>query len=178
MIQEQVRETAQVLASITEQKQDTLEKILSYHLHHVPSQDREDVLQDLAEALLTRRPNTPELAFLIAKDKIAKFWRDYKGHRQYVTEETYGGEEIQDEEGNTISRIDTLAGEIEFEHRIADRYDSNTLFAQLPWNIKKAVARKLIGLPLTACNRKAMQRYLLAKRVVHTEGGAKIISIE
>ena len=178
MIQEQVRETAQVLASITSTKQNTMEKLLTYHLHHVPTQEREDVLQDMAEVILVRKPASAEIAFLIAKDKVAKYWRDYHGHRQYVTEELYGGEEIDDGDGNTITREAMLVGDIEFEHRIADRHDANTLFAQLPWNVKKAVAKKLLGIPLTNRNKMAIRNWLTLHRYVRVEGGIKILRIE
>ena len=81
MIGSQIRETSKVLAGMLEIKQEQLSRIIFYHAGHVPGEEREDVVQSLAEQLIKTKPNNGKLAFVICKRLIADWWRNYMATR-------------------------------------------------------------------------------------------------
>jgi len=148
------------LSSVIGIKQDKLENILDWHIHKVPLEERKDMAQDLAEALLKANPQTPELAFAICRNRIVDFWRHYKLHSQFHIH--YGSELIEDGEGNEIELIETLAGEVEFEKRISEKIDAESLYGKLPKPIKRVIDKRIVGLRLSDAERQQLHRYIKA----------------
>lgn len=157
----QVQQTAHALAGQLGFRENKLASILEHHAHHVPAQERADVVQHLAEVFLSEQPNTPELAFIIAKRRVANWWRHYKRHSLFGDSEvTYGSENVDDGEGGTREMIDTIADSADYVARFEDREASRVLFGTLPNEVRKAVIKRLRGLGLTATERSRVKRFV------------------
>lgn len=141
-------------------KENKLEEVLAWHIRKVPNQEREDIAQDLAEALLKAKPKTPELAFTICRNRVVDFWRSYKRHSQFDI--AYGSELVEDGEGGEVELIQTLAGEVEFEKRIDGKIDADSLFAKLPKPIQCIIEKRIVGLRLSDNERQQLHRYIKA----------------
>lgn len=141
-------------------KESQVEKILDWHIRKVPSQEREDIAQDLAETLLKAKPQTADLAFAICRNRVVDWWRHYKVHSQFDIQ--YGSETVDDGEGGETELIETLAGEVEFEKRICSKIDADSLFGKLPKDIQKLIQKRIVGLRLSDAERQTLHRFIKA----------------
>ena len=145
------------LAEQTAFPKEELNKVLKYHLSHVPKVEREDVSQDLIEELLAKQPETLALAFILCKYKVYDWWHSYEGFRLFNAQ--YGSEPAFDSDGDEVELIDTIPDTVEFERIIDDKLDSEQLFGKLPKRIQSIVNKKLIGIRLTGADSVALHKF-------------------
>jgi len=130
----------------------------------VPAQEREDLFQELALAILEAKVEDERLAYAIARCDWQNWWRDYMRHSQF-----YGGtldRVVEDEDGQEVTFSELLVGEVDFERRMNGRLDAERIYSQLPDIIKAVVNKRLIGKPLQAKERMALMRYVKSRPTI------------
>jgi hypothetical protein len=158
MIYSQIKETSKALAGMLSVKEDQLTRIISYHSSHVPSEDRQDIVQTLAEHLVKSRPNSGKLAFVICKHLVCDWWRNYMATRQF---ETFGlHDPIDEDEGITLE--ETLSSEYDYAKRLDSDIDAENLLQSLPGEIQKIIQKRLLGLGTTSTERSKLHRFIEA----------------
>ena len=119
----------------------------------VPTNEREDLFQELALAVLTSGTNNPAFAYTIARRDWQNWYKSFKLHSQF-----YGGylsETLTNSDGEETELAELLVGEVEFERKQIDKLDSQSLWYRIPAEIQKLVMKRLQGKPLgTNRNRK------------------------
>ncbi len=153
---------SKTLSNMTGIKKPDLDKILNHHQYKVPSEDRQDVLQDLSELLIQHRPNNPGLAYTICKRAVRDYWRAKVKKSQYHI--VYASATVNNIGG--ITYADLLTDHIDYEARYCDNIDSNVLFNSLPKPIAKLVTKRLRGLGLTGAQRVQLHRFAKSTQYV------------
>jgi hypothetical protein len=124
----------------------------------VPAQEREDLFQELALAILEAKVEDERLAYAIARCDWQDWWEKYMTRSHY-----YGGNlnaTLEDDDGQEVEFGELLVGEVEFERKMAGKLDGQALYAKLPEAIKQVVNKRLIGKPLTGAERLRLFRYI------------------
>jgi hypothetical protein len=154
--------TVQVLSSETGIGQKQLESIVTWNLQKVSLQDRDDLLQEFSIALLEVKPRQANLAYAICRNQLVNWHR----HSSYVSKHEIGSLNwtVEDEDGEEVEAIELVAGEVEFEYKLASRIDANTLFQKLPPRIKRIVARRLLGIKIKHSDVVAMRWFILSPK--------------
>ena len=158
MIKSQIKETSKALSGMLGVKEDQLTRIISFNANHVPIQDREDIVQTLAEHLLKTKPNNGKLAFVICKRLVCDWWRNYATTRQFETFGLYNP--VDGEEGITLE--ETLSSEYDYVKRLDNDIDAENLLNSLPAEIQRIVQKRLLGLGTTNTERSKLHRFLEA----------------
>ena len=114
----------------------------------VPSEERQDLFQELLTAVLASGTENPAFAYTIARRDWQNWWASYKLHSQFY--QGYLSETITDSDGEETELAELLVGEVEFERKQIDKLDSQALWAQIPKDIQKLVMKRLQGKPLGA----------------------------
>jgi hypothetical protein len=156
MIASQIKETSKSLAGMLEIKEEQLARIIRYHAGHVPGEDREDIVQTLAEHLIKAKPNSGKLAFVICKHLIADWWRNYMVTRQF---ETFGLYDPIDEDAG-ITLEETLSSEYDYVKRLDNDIDAENLLGSLPGEIQKIIQKRILGLGTTNTERSKLHRFI------------------
>jgi hypothetical protein len=156
MIKSQIKQTSQALAGMLGVKEDQLTRIISYHASHVPIDNRQDIIQTLAEHLIKSRPNNGKLAFVICKRLVCDWWRNYTATRQFETFGLY--DPVDGEEGITLE--ETLSSEYHYAKRLDSDIDAEDLLKSLPGDIQRIVQKRLLGLGTTSTERSKLHRFL------------------
>ena len=124
----------------------------------VPTQEREDLFQELALAILEAKVEDERLAYAIARCDWRNWWRKYMTRSHY-----YAGSlnaTLEDDDGQEVEFGELLVGEVEFERKMAGKLDGQALYAKLPEAIKQVVNKRLIGKPLTSTERTRLQTFI------------------
>jgi hypothetical protein len=158
MIASQIKETSKSLAGMLEIKEDQLTRIISFHASHVPGEEREDIVQTLAEHLIKAKPNSGKLAFVICKHLIADWWRNYMATRQFETFGLY--DPVDEDEGITLE--ETLSSEYDYVKRLDSDIDAENLLKSLPLDIQRIIQKRLLGLGTTNTERSKLHRFIEA----------------
>jgi hypothetical protein len=137
-------------------KEEQLARIIRYHAGHVPGEEREDIVQTLAEHLIKTKPNSGKLAFVICKHLIADWWRNYMETRQFETFGLY--DVLDDNEGITLE--ETLSSEYDYVKRLDNDIDAENLLGSLPGEIQKIIQKRLLGLGTTNTERSKLHRFI------------------
>ena len=121
-----------------------------------PKQDREDLFQELLIALL--EANTPDkpLSYAIARCDWRNWWERRMTRSHYL-----GGslnKTIETEEGS-YELGELLVGEVEFERKMDDKIDTETLYNKLPDFIKPLIDKRLAGRGLNNTQRSTLNRW-------------------
>lgn len=156
MIQTQIKQTSKALSGMLGVKEDQLARIISFNASHVPSQEREDIVQTLAEQLLKTKPNNGKLAFVICKRLICDWWRSFATTRQYETFGLYNP--VDGEEGITLE--ETLSSEYDYAKRLDSDIDAENLLGSLPGEIQRIIQKRLLGLGTTNTERSKLHRFI------------------
>lgn len=122
-----------------------------------PRQDREDLFQDIALAVLKSGAKDEALAYSIARCD----WRDWYEKRYFRDTKNAGSLDvtIEDGDGNEILASELLVGEVEFEAKECDYLDASTIWQKLPEEIRPIVQKRLTGLALTGTERSTLCRF-------------------
>ncbi len=121
----------------------------------VPREEREDLFQDLALAVLKVKTEDERLAYTVARFDWKDFWRQYKTRSHYSLDTV-----IEEEEGSATTLAELLVGEVEFERKINGKLDAERIFDSLPAKIKPLVDKRLIGKSLNSTERTQMQTFI------------------
>jgi DNA-directed RNA polymerase specialized sigma24 family protein len=106
----------------------------------VPRQEREDLFQDLALAVLKAHTKDEKLAYAIARCDWRDWWKKYKIRQHYSLDTV-----IEDEDGNPSILAELVIGEVDFEKRIDGEVDAERIWNMLPPNLKITVRKRLLG---------------------------------
>jgi len=117
----------------------------------VPRQEREDLFQDIALALLKARTKEPRLAYAIARCDWRDWWKKYKIRQHYSLDSV-----TEDEDGNPATLGELIIGESEFELKMDGKLDARRIWQKLPQDIKAIVQKRLLGQALLNTERARM----------------------
>jgi len=122
-----------------------------------PVEEREDLFQDIALALLKAKATDEKLAYAIARCDWLDWWRKYK-IRQHVNLDSV----VEDSEGNITTLAELVIGEAEFEDKVNGQLEAHRIWQALaPFPaIKTLVSKRLIGKPLTNLEHDTLNRWV------------------
>ena len=89
----------------------------------VPRQEREDLFQELALAVLKARTKDEKLAYAIARCDWLNWWKKYK-IRQHYSLDTI----VEDEDGNPRQMAELIVGEVDFEYKMDGKVDAERIW--------------------------------------------------
>ena len=151
-IEQAITDTSGALAGVLALDATTLRRILSaWVLKKIPTQDRSDVLQDLAYRALQELPNTPGLFYSLVRFRILDWWkaRQYREH-----------ESLDDDEGETTPLKDILTDKsILFDEAICDSICAEGELVQVPDQVIRIAEKRVMGWPLTSAERQQLSRW-------------------
>jgi len=123
-----------------------------------PAQEREDLFQELALAILEAKVEDERLAYAIARCDWQDWWEKYMTRSHY-----YGGNlnaTLEDDDGQEVEFGELLVGETEFERKMIGKVDGQALWAKLPEAIKAIVLKRLLGRALTNAERLRLSHWI------------------
>ncbi len=109
----------------------------------VPRQEREDLFQELALALLKAQVKDEKLAYAVARCDWRDWWKKYSVRQHYSLDTV-----IEDDEGDALTLGEMIIGESEFELQEDGKLDAGRIWDKLPADIKAIVKKRLIHTPL------------------------------
>jgi len=115
----------------------------------VPREEREDLFQDIALAVLKAKAKDEKLAYAIARMDWLDWWRRYS-IRQHTSLDSV----INDTEGNSTTLGELIVGAVQFEHMVDGKIEAERLWSKIPDNIKPLVLKRLEGKPLISERRR------------------------
>ena len=121
----------------------------------VPREEREDLFQDIALAVFKAKTKDMKLAYAIARCDWIDFWKRYK-IRQHLSLDSV----TEDDTGNPVTLAELLVGETEFERKMADKMDADSMYNSLPLNIQPLITKRLLGGRLNNTERSQLNRYI------------------
>lgn len=80
----QIDETAKALSKRLTLKGKELAKIIQWHVQRIPFQERDDMIQALAERLMEVAPTNPKLTFAVCTNYVRDFWKAFH-YRQHLS---------------------------------------------------------------------------------------------
>jgi len=124
----------------------------------VPREEREDLFQDIALAVLKVKTKDERLAYAIARCDWRDFWSKYKIRQHYSLDSV-----VEDTEGNPVTLGEMLVGETEFERKMDGKLDAERIYNLLPLHIQPIIDKRLIGKALNNSERGILFRYVKAE---------------
>ena len=127
----------------------------------VPRQEREDLFQDIALALLKAGTSEPRLAYAIARCDWKDWWKKYKVRQHYSLDSIINdrGSNYDGEDGpHTLGEL--LVGEAEFERKMNGKLDAQRIWHKLPSNIKPIIQHRLVGQALNHQERNTLNYWV------------------
>jgi len=125
--------------------------------HKVPVQDREDMFQELALAVLEARTKDERLAYTVARCDWRNWWEKYYTRQHYLAGSL--NEIVENDEGGKVELGELLVGEVEYERLVDGKLDGQALFDKLPSYIKPLVVKRLLGRALTGAESSLLTKY-------------------
>jgi len=110
----------------------------------VPREEREDMFQDLAMAVLKTQTGDERLAYAVARCDWKNWWSKFKIRQHYSLDSV-----VDDGEGNKVALSELIIGECEFEIKANGDLDAQRIWDLLPGDIQGIVQKRLIQQPLT-----------------------------
>lgn len=124
----------------------------------VPREEREDLFQDIALAVLKAKTKDERLAYAIARCDWRDWWAKYKIRQHYSLDSV-----IEDDDGNPATLGELIVGEAEFERKMDGKLDAQRIWQALPENIKPIVTNRLLGKALTHKERNTLNYWVKTK---------------
>ena len=124
----------------------------------VPREEREDLFQDIALAVLKIKTKDERLAYAIARCDWQDFWKKYKIRQHYSLDSV-----VDYSEGNPVTLGELLVGETEFERKMDGKLDAERIYNLLPLHIQPIIDKRLIGKALNSSERNKLNRYVKAE---------------
>lgn len=110
----------------------------------VPREEREDLFQDIALAVLKAKTNDEKLAYAIARCDWRDWWKKYTIRQHYSLDTV-----TEDEDGNPVTLIEMIVGEADWEAKMNGALDAQLIWEALPADIKPIITNRLINKALT-----------------------------
>jgi len=151
---EKVESYIETIKAMPKESKNAL-KVAYIFSRKVPREEREDLFQDIALAILKAKAQDEKLAYAIARCDWQDWWAKYK-IRQHYSLDTI----VEDTEGNPVALAELLVGETEFERKMDGKMDAERIYNKLPANIKPMIDKRLIGKALTHQERNTMNYYV------------------
>ena len=153
---EHVNNTVDTIQQLSTEAKNALKSAYVFS-RKVPRQEREDLFQELALALLKARTKDEKLAYAIARCDWINWWKKYKIRQHYSLDSV-----IEDEEGNPTTMAELLIGEVDFERKIDGKIDAETIWRKLDNfpNIKRLVTLRLLGQTLNHQERNTLNYWV------------------
>jgi len=120
-----------------------------------PSEEREDLFQDLILNLLKAKASDEKLAYAIARCDWKSWWDKYQIRQHYSLDSV-----VEDEDGNEITLAETIVGECEWEAKMDGELDGQRIWDRLPDIIKPIVTKRLLGRALSNTERSKLNRWI------------------
>lgn len=121
----------------------------------VPREERQDLFQDIALAVLKARTSDERLGYAIARCDWRDFWKKYKVRQHYSLDTV-----INDDDGNPVRLAELIVGEAEFERKMNGKLDAERIWNKLPVKIKPIIQKRLLGQALLNTERAALSYYV------------------
>ena len=121
----------------------------------VPREEREDLFQDIALAVLKIKTKDERLGYAVARCDWRDFWKKYKIRQHYSLDSV-----VDDTEGNPVTLGELLVGETEFERKMNGKMDAEKIFDSLPDHIKPLINKRLMGYTLNKTERNALNYFV------------------
>lgn len=112
----------------------------------VPANERQDLFQELLTAVIASGTEKLAFAYTIARRDWQNWYKTYKLHSHFYS--GYLSETITNSDGEETELAELLVGEVEFERKQIDKLDAQSLWHQIPSDIKSLVMKRLQGKPL------------------------------
>ena len=151
---EKVETNLKTIQSLTTEVKNALKSAYIFS-RKVPRQEREDLFQELALAVLKARTKDEKLAYAIARCDWINWWKKYK-IRQHYSLDTI----IEDEDGNPKQMAELVIGEVDFEYKMDGKVDAERIWHKLPQDIKAMVQMRLLGQALLNTERARMSYWI------------------
>lgn len=110
----------------------------------VPREEREDMFQDIALAVLKAKTKDERLAYAIGRCDWRDWWRKYSIRQHYSLDTV-----VDDDDGGQVPLRELLVGEVEFERKVNGKLDAQKIWSLIPAHIRPLVNKRLIGKALT-----------------------------
>jgi len=133
----------------------------------VPSNEREDLFQELVLAVLDSGTEKLSFAYAIARRDWQNWWKSYKLHSQFYS--GHLSDTLTNSDGDETELAELLVGEVEFERRQIDKLDAQSLWNRIPEDIQKLVLKRLQGKPLGTNRKRKAGKPKLDKALNNTE---------
>jgi hypothetical protein len=124
----------------------------------VPRQERQDLFQDIALAVLKSQTGDEKLAYAIARCDWRDWWKKYRIRQHYSLDSV-----TEDEDGNPVTLGELIIGEAEWERKMDGKLDAHRIWESLPDNIKPIVIHRLLGQALTHQERNTLNYWVKTK---------------
>ena len=121
----------------------------------VPKEEKEDLFQDLALAILKAKTGDERLAYAIARCDWRNWWGKFRIRQHYSLDSV-----VEDNEGNQVALSELLIGECEFEIKINGELDGQRIWDKLPGFIKSIIQTRLMGKALNNTERSTLSRWI------------------
>ncbi len=155
--QEYGHKVEQYIATIKALPQEAKVALKSAYIfsRKVPREEREDLFQDIALAVLKIKTKDERLGYAIARCDWRDFWKKYKTRQHYSLDSV-----VDDTEGNPVTLAELLVGETEFERKINGKMDAERIFDSLPAHIQPLIEKRLMGYTLNKTERNALNYFV------------------
>ena len=127
----------------------------------VPREEREDLFQDIALAVLQAKATDERLAYAIARCDWQNWWPKYKIRQHYSLDSV-----VEDSEGGRVSFGELLVGEVEFERKLNGDLDGKALYEALPSWVKTIVDKRLMGKSITGGERIMLDKWVMTRPTI------------
>lgn len=127
----------------------------------VPRDEREDMFQTLAMALIEARVKDEKLAYTIARCDWVNWYKKFKTREHFSLDTVVTGYD-----GEEVCYTELLVGEVEFERKINGELDGASLYNALPAWIKTIVDKRLSGHSITGGERKMLDKWIASAPMV------------
>ncbi|GAJ09544.1 unnamed protein product [marine sediment metagenome] len=119
-----------------------------------PREEREDLFQDIALAILESQVEDERLAYAIARCDWKDWWKRYKIRQHYSLDSV-----TENEDGDPVTLGELIVGETEFERKMNGKLDAERIWQKLPDYIKPIIQNRMLGYALNQNDRQALSRW-------------------
>lgn len=121
----------------------------------VPRQEREDLFQDIALAILKAQVEDERLAYAIARCDWKDWWKKYTIRQHYSLDSV-----TENGDGDPVTLGELIVGEAEFERKMNGKLDAQIIWQKLPGYIKPIIQTRLLGKAVNQTDRQRLNRWI------------------
>lgn len=123
-----------------------------------PKEERQDLFQELATAILDVGTTDEPLAYAIARRDWQDWWKHFKVRSHFKAGSL--NQTVMDADNQEVELAELIVGEVDFEKRMDGKIDADRIWETLPEDIKPIVQRRLLGYPLNNTERSKLNRWI------------------